>query len=128
MRKVRKEDICTPLIAESGEIIYEMIGRDSEIGETTHHSLVLVVIPPGKSSNAHYHKASEETYYVLKGVGSMVVETEEFRLRPGQACLIQPLEIHQIFNKGKHDLEFLAVSAPAWTPDDSFFITDQKLD
>jgi mannose-6-phosphate isomerase-like protein (cupin superfamily) len=105
-----------------------MIGRDPEIGETTHHSFVLVVIPPGKSSSAHYHKTSEETYYVLKGVGSMVVDTQEFQLRPGQACLIQPLELHQIFNKGEDDLEFLAVSAPAWTTDDSFFTTEQKLD
>ena len=125
MRVVGKEEIQSPLMAQSGEIIYELIGRDPEIGETTNHSFALVVIPPGKSSYAHYHKASEETYYVLKGVGSMVVDTQEFELRPGQACLIQPLERHQIFNKGEDDLEFLAISAPAWTPDDSFFTNEQ---
>lgn len=56
----------------------------------------------------------------------MVFNDKEYRLHPGQACLIKPLEIHQIFNKGEENLEFLTVSVPAWTPDDSFFITEEK--
>jgi len=128
MRVVRKEDISNPLMNPSGEEIYEMIGRLPEIGGTIHHSFVHVVIPPGKSSNAHYHKVSEETYYILKGIGSMVVDAKEFRLQPGQAFLIKPFETHQIFNDGQDNLEFLTVSAPAWTADDSFFTTEEKLD
>ena len=105
MRVVRKEDISNPLMNSSGEEIYEMIGRLPEIGGTIHHSFVHVVIPPGKSSNAHYHKVSEETYYILKGIGSMVVDAKEFRLQPGQALLIKPFETHQIFNDGQDNLE-----------------------
>jgi mannose-6-phosphate isomerase-like protein (cupin superfamily) len=126
MRVVRREEINNPIKNPSGEEIYEMIGRLSEVGGTIHHSVVHVVIPPGKSSHAHYHKVSEETYYILKGVGLMIVDTKEFRLEPGQACLIKPFETHQIFNKEEHDLEFLTVSAPAWTHDDSFFTPEQK--
>ena|SRR5450755_3387992 len=127
MRVVSKEEICNPLKNPGGEVIYEMIGRHPEIGGAVHHSFVHVVIPTGKSSQAHYHKVSEETYYILKGVGTMVVYAKEFQLYPGQACLIKPFEIHQIFNKGEDNLEFLTVSAPAWTPDDSFFLTEEKL-
>lgn len=58
----------------------------------------------------------------------MVVDAQEFQLQPGRACLIKPLEIHQIFNEGEDNLEFLTVSAPAWTPDDSFFTTEKKHD
>lgn len=126
MRVVRKEEINNPLKNPGGEEIYEMIGRLPEIGGSIHHSLVHVVVPPGKSSQAHYHKVSEETYYILKGVGLMRVEAQTFRLQPGQACLIKPLETHQIYNEGTDDLEFLTVSAPAWTPDDSFFATEGK--
>jgi mannose-6-phosphate isomerase-like protein (cupin superfamily) len=126
MRVVRKEDISNPVKNPSGEEFYEMIGRLPEIGGTIHHSVVHVIIPPGKSSHAHYHKISEETYYVLKGIGSMIIDAKEFRLQPGQACLIKPFETHQIFNEGEDDLEFLTVSAPAWTPDDSFFATEGK--
>jgi len=128
MRVVRKEDISNPLMNPSGEEIYEMIGRLPEIGGTIHHSLVHVVIPPGKSSDAHFHKVSEETYYILKGKCSMIVDAKEFQLQPGQALLIKPYERHQIFNDGQDNLEFLTVSAPAWTADDSYFTTEEKLD
>jgi mannose-6-phosphate isomerase-like protein (cupin superfamily) len=127
MRVIRKEDISNPLMNPSGEEIYEMIGDLPELGGTVHHSVVHVVIPPGKSSHAHYHKVSEETYYILKGEGLMIVDAKEFRLQLGQACLIKSFEIHQIFNDREIDLEFLTVSAPAWTPDDSFFTTEEKL-
>src|SRR5207244_1711928 len=101
--------------------------RRKTLSGTINHSLALVVIPPGKSSDAHYHKASEETYYILKGVGLMIVDKQQFRLQPGQACLINPFEIHRIFNDGDDDLEFLAVSAPAWISSDSFFTTEEQL-
>jgi mannose-6-phosphate isomerase-like protein (cupin superfamily) len=126
MRVVRKEEITTPIKNPSGEEIYDLIGSSAECGGAILHSLAHVVIPPGKSSFAHYHKVSEETYYILKGTSSMRIDTESFRLEPGHVCFIKPFETHQIFNEGKEDLEFLVVCAPAWTPDDSFFIEEEK--
>jgi mannose-6-phosphate isomerase-like protein (cupin superfamily) len=122
MRIIKKEDINSPFLAPKGERIYEMIGRPEEIGSTTKHSLAYVIIPPKKSSSAHYHNVSEETYYILKAKAKMMIDNLEFTLFPGQACLINPKEVHQIYNDGDDDLEFLAISAPAWTPDDSFFV------
>jgi mannose-6-phosphate isomerase-like protein (cupin superfamily) len=52
----------------------------------------------------------------------MRVDGREVTLSPGQACLIMPGETHEIFSTGSEDLEFLTVSAPAWTPDDSYFV------
>ena len=120
MRVIGIDDISNPIRAPLGELIYEMIGHPQEIGGTSKHSLAYVVIPPGFSSPAHYHNVSEETYYILKGEARMIIDGYEFMLSPGQACLIMPGELHQIFNDRKVDLEFLAVSAPAWTSDDSF--------
>jgi mannose-6-phosphate isomerase-like protein (cupin superfamily) len=122
MRIIRKENINTPFLAPKGGRIYEMIGRLKEIGGTSKHSLSYVVIPPKKSSSAHYHKISEETYYILKARAKMIIDNQEFSLLAGQACLINPKEVHQIYNDGDDDLEFLAISAPAWTQDDSFFV------
>ena len=120
MRVITKDEIKEPFRAPLGEQIFEMIGRPEALGGTTHHSLVHVVIPPRFSSPAHHHEISEETYYVLKGEARMIIDDYELSLIPGQACLIMPGEIHQIFNDKDEDLEFLTVSAPAWTPDDSF--------
>jgi mannose-6-phosphate isomerase-like protein (cupin superfamily) len=123
MRIVKKEDITKPFLSTTGEIIFEMIGHPKEIGGTEKHSIVYTVIPSGKNSPAHFHTSSEETFYMLKGKGRMVINKKEFFLYPGQACLIMPGEVHQIFNEAvNEDLEFLTISAPTWTPDDSTYV------
>ncbi len=119
MRITSKAEV-TPQANPSGETVFELIGRPAVHGGATGHSLAHIVIAPGKASTLHYHKASEETYYLLRGTGEIVVNGQAHTLRPGQACLIEIGETHQIFNPGESDLEFLAVCAPAWTPDDSF--------
>lgn len=119
MRITSKAEI-TPQANPSGETVFEMVGRPAVHGGATRHSLAHIVIAPGKASTRHYHKASEETYYLLSGVGEVVIDGQTFTLRPGEACLIETGETHQIFNHGEGDLEFLAVCAPAWTPADSF--------
>jgi len=53
-----------------------------------------------------------------------VIDEASFGLTVGQACLIQPLERHRIFNEGEEDLEFVAVCAPPWGPEDSVFVQD----
>jgi mannose-6-phosphate isomerase-like protein (cupin superfamily) len=115
-----KDQILNPLTQPLGETVFELIGNSPRSGEACLHSLAHIIIPPGKSSARHYHQTSEETYYILSGHGRMVVDGKEFRLQPGQACLIVAPEVHQIFNDGEIDLEFLAICAPAWSPADSF--------
>ena len=121
MQARSKDQVTHPIFAPGGEIISEIIGREADHGGTTLHSLAHVLTPVGKSSTAHYHKVCEETYYVLKGRARMVLDGQEFEVSPGQACLILPGQVHQIFNAGDQDLEVLAVCAPAWYPDDSYY-------
>lgn len=120
MRRITKNEIVEPFRAPLGESIFEMIGKPKEIGGTTNHSLAYVEIPSGKRSPAHYHKVSEETYFILKGSAEMTVDGETFRANPGLAITIMPGEVHTIINDSNELLEFLTVSAPAWVPDDSF--------
>lgn len=115
-----KEQITSPLSQPLGESVFELVGNSPQSGSARLHSLAHILIPPGKCSSRHYHKISEETYYILAGEGRMVMDGKETTLRPGQACLIRAPEVHQIFNDGTEDLEFLAVCAPAWSPEDSF--------
>lgn len=110
--------IMDPLITPSGEIIAEMIGQAA--GDNANHSLARIVIPTGKSSNLHYHKITQETYFILKGEAKMQVNGEDISLIPGQACYLEPGDVHQIRNEGEADLVFLAFCAPAWIPEDSF--------
>lgn len=109
--------VADPLVTPSGEIIAEIVGI--AVGDDSNHSLARIVIPPGKSSSLHFHKISQETYFILKGEGQMQVNDEHFTLLPGQACWIESGEIHQIHNEGETELVFLAICAPAWVPNDS---------
>ena len=118
MKVIHSREISEPLVTPSGEIISELIGKGS--GNEPNHSLARIVIPPGKSSHSHYHKSSQETYYILEGEGQMKVNGAEFILKPDQACLIESGVIHQISNLGERDLIFLAVCVPPWVPEDSF--------
>ena len=120
MRHSSKEKANKPLHTPTGERIYELIGGKKETGGTKLHSLAQVGLPEGKSSAPHYHREREETYYMLKGKARMRVDEREFILEAGQACLIEPGEVHQIFNESSKTVEFLAVCAPPWAPEDQY--------
>ena len=122
MRLTRKEEITKPFLNSTGERVYEMLGAPEAIGGAKFHSFSHVVIPAACHSRPHYHPVAEETYYILAGEGRMVVDGREMRLVPGDALLIQPPEVHQIFNDGEGDLEFIAVCAPAWNKDNSVYL------
>jgi mannose-6-phosphate isomerase-like protein (cupin superfamily) len=111
-----------PLVTETGEIISELIGAAGNDLEVPNHSLARIVIPPGKSSALHYHKISQETYFVLQGKGELQVGDESVTVSAGQACYIPAGLTHKISNQSQEDLVFLAVCVPAWLPEDSFEI------
>lgn len=118
MHLTSRDEITEPLKNPTGEIVYELIGSSAEKGATDRHSLAHIVIPPGASSAPHYHQVSEETYYILRGTARMRIDGREFSLPPARVCLIKPGETHLITNEGEEELEFLAVSAPPWSPED----------
>lgn len=120
MHITTQDAVTEPLVAPLGEVIYELVGNAPGIGETTLHSLAQVVVPSGKLSPRHYHKISEETYYILQGQARMVIDERAFVLSPGHVCLIMPGEVHQVFNDAADDLVFLVVCAPPWTDQDMF--------
>lgn len=114
----KKTDYPEAIISASGEVIQEFIGIQA--GTVKSHSLARVTIEPGKSSLLHYHKISDESYLILFGTATMQINGVELTLHPWEAVLIQPMDVHQIFNHGDDDLVFLAACVPAWQPDDSF--------
>jgi mannose-6-phosphate isomerase-like protein (cupin superfamily) len=121
MRLINRKEIKKTIKNPLGEEIFEMIGADKDLGQAEKHSLAFVKIPPGKSSAKHWHKISEETYYITKGKGEMVVAGKRFDVKAGSAVFIKPPEKHMVRNTSSVDLEFVVVSAPPWNPEDSFF-------
>lgn len=116
-----QNQVTDPIVTPHGETVYEMIGRVAHHGGAVQHSLAHIILAEGKAAQAHHHKVCEESYYILKGQARMVIDGQELLLSPGQTCLILPPQVHQLFNTGEGALEFLAVCAPAWYPEDSYY-------
>lgn len=114
----KKSDYPAPINTPSGENIQEVLGLQA--GDVQSHSLARILIPPGKSSSPHFHKHADESYLILAGTADMHINGVRFSLQPWEAVLIQPGEVHQIFNHGDEDLIFLVGCVPAWQPGDSF--------
>jgi mannose-6-phosphate isomerase-like protein (cupin superfamily) len=81
------------------------------------YSLAHAFVKPGKKTLPHRLKTSE-VYYVLSGSGTMHINMESARVRPGQAVYIPPGSLQFIENTGRSDLAFLCIVDPAWRPED----------
>ncbi|MFC1960476.1 cupin domain-containing protein [Chloroflexota bacterium] len=120
MVHIKAKSDCTPLVSAHGEVVYELLGHSA--GGASQHSIAHIELPPGKASLKHYHPTAEESYFILSGTARMIIDEETVPLTPEQTIAITPGMVHQIFNDGPADLHFLAVCAPAWTPDNSVFL------
>lgn len=84
-------------------------------------SLAEATLPPGTSTQRHYHRLSEEFYFLLEGTGSMEIDGETRPVSPGDAILIPAGAWHQITATSATPLRFLCCCAPPYSHDDTFF-------
>jgi mannose-6-phosphate isomerase-like protein (cupin superfamily) len=82
-------------------------------------SLAEAVVSVGNATDEHYHKDSEEIYFVLSGVGEIRVNGESAPVRVGDAIALPPGSVHKIWNRGNSDLVFLCVCVPPYEHDDT---------
>ena len=68
---------------------------------------------------SHYHKLSEEIYFILEGSGEMDIDGEKQSVGPGDAILIPPGAWHEI--TATTPLRFLCCCAPPYSHDDTYF-------
>jgi mannose-6-phosphate isomerase-like protein (cupin superfamily) len=115
MRTFSTSTTPTKLSTESGELIYELVGRTLE-GSSIRHSVAYVVVP------RHYHPQAEESYYVTHGTGLIQIDHEESILSPGDAVLIPAQSAHKVFNRGEEDLVLIVVCVPASEPSNTVWL------
>ena len=76
-------------------------------------------MPAGGATQRHYHKLSEEFYFLLEGTGTMEIDGEERQVGPGDAILIPAGAWHTI--TAGEALRFLCCCAPPYSNDDTYF-------
>lgn len=117
--EVRNIAAAEAFTTKDGSTISELLGLPTS-RLVRNQSLAEATLGPGRATERHYHRASEEIYYLLEGGGTMEVDGEEREVGPGDAILIPPGAWHTI-RAGAEGARFLCCCAPPYRHDDTFF-------
>ena len=112
--KLRSIDGAEPFATKDGSTI-------RELHHTQAQSLAEATLEPDQATQRHFHRRSEEIYFVTKGSGSLEVDGETQRVRPGDAILIPPGAWHTLENDGTSELTILCMCSPPYSHEDTFF-------
>jgi mannose-6-phosphate isomerase-like protein (cupin superfamily) len=106
-----------PFITLDGSEIRELAGLPS--GNAANQSLAQATVPPGASTEAHYHLRSEEIYLFTAGAGRLRLGDEEGPVRAGDCVVIAPGVEHQLVNDAAEPLVLMCCCAPPYSNDDT---------
>ena len=106
-----------PFTALDGSEIRELLSpRNSS---NRNQSLAEARLQPGQSTIEHYHRQSEEVYYITHGRGRIRIEGEEQEVQAGDAIAIPPGTRHKLWNSGSEVLRWLCCCAPSYEHEDT---------
>ncbi|HRJ71412.1 MAG TPA: cupin domain-containing protein [Terrimicrobiaceae bacterium] len=106
-----------PFTTKDGSRIRSIL--DLANAPVANQSLAEATVPAGGSTDRHYHKRSEEFYFLLEGEGIMEIDGETRDVVPGDAVLIPAGAWHQI--TASSTLRFLCCCAPPYSHEDTYF-------
>lgn len=106
-----------PFTTADGSTIRSIL--DATNAPVKNQSLAEASLPAGGQTDRHYHKLSEELYFMLDGEATMEIDDEMRKVGPGDAILIPPGAWHQI--NAVTDIRFLCCCAPVYSHEDTYF-------
>jgi len=105
-------------ITKDGSEIRELLAyRNSAI---RNQSLAEARLPPGSSTQEHYHARTEEIYFIVAGEARMRIEGEVADVKTGDAIAIPPGKKHKLWNRGRDTLKLLCCCSPSYEHSDTF--------
>ena len=105
-----------PFTTKDGSTIRSILDRTNAPVQA--QSLAEAFLPAGASTDRHFHKLSEELYFLLEGGGLMEIDGESRSVAPGDAILIPAGARHQI--TAVTPLRFLCCCAPPYSHEDTY--------
>jgi len=110
-------DTQQPFTTKDGSTIRSILDRSN--APVQNQSLAEARLPSGGMTQRHYHKLSEEFYFILEGRGSMEINGESCVVGPGDAILIPAGAWHTI--TAQESLRFLCCCSPPYAHEDTYF-------
>lgn len=114
---IRQIDAQAPFTTKDGSTIRSLLDRSN--APVQHQSLAEATLPAGGATERHYHRVSEEFYFILEGEATMEIDGESREVGPGDAILIPPGTRHQI--AARTPLRLLCCCAPPYDHQDTYF-------
>jgi mannose-6-phosphate isomerase-like protein (cupin superfamily) len=117
MMIIRALSAQIPFTTKDGSTIRSILDRTNAPVEK--QSLAEAQVPAGGATQRHYHKRSEEFYFILEGNGEIELDGEGRPVGPGDAILIPAGVWHTI--RAERALRFLCCCAPPYAHEDTYF-------
>jgi mannose-6-phosphate isomerase-like protein (cupin superfamily) len=113
-----------PVQARDGAMVYELTSKKKK--EELGLSLAMGYLPKGRKAINHYHKESDEVYYIISGEGRVRVGDDFSDIKKGSVVLIPKEEIHALNNNHySNDLTVLCLATPEYKEND-FLMSEIK--
>ncbi len=107
----------------AGVNLQELVGKVAKNARTDRVSIAQFTLSPGHTSGSSYNHVAEEVFLVTGGTGKVHLDTRVESVGPGSTVFIPAQEPHSIEADANTTLTFLAISAPAFTPEDYVAVT-----
>ena len=76
-------------------------------------SVIQETMPPNTKEKTHYHKVSQQFFYVLDGSLSIKFQGKSHMLEKGEGYHVEPGVKHQVENNSNMAVNFLVISEPS---------------
>ena len=116
--EIRSLEHSPPFTTADGSTIRSLL--DASNAPVRNQSLAEATIPAGGATERHYHRASEEFYFLLEGSGEMEIDGVRRAVGPGDAILI-PAGCRHRLTAGSAPIRMLCCCSPPYSHEDTFF-------
>lgn len=114
---IRSYSAQEPFTTKDGSTIRSLL--DLSNAPVEKQSLAEATLTAEGQTERHYHKVSEEFYYVIEGTGIIELDGDEREITVGDAVLIPAGVWHQI--RSSDGMRFLCCCAPPYEHEDTYF-------
>lgn len=109
-----------PLTALDGALIHELMNAAER--KELDVALAVGLLSAGRKAIPHYHRVSDELYYVIDGAGEARVGEQTFPIKKGSLVCVPIDQVHALENGSDvSELKILCVSCPAYRDGDFLF-------
>ena len=115
--EVGRLEVAEPFTTLDGSTIRELAGRLSL--PSANQSLAQATVPACSSTDAHFHRVSEEIYLFIAGSGRMQLGEEHSEVGSGDCVVIPPGVEHKLWAGEDDELVLLCCCAPAYSNEDT---------